>query len=284
VAREIVPSAHDLSGNGEFTAIGTSGFGLSEGSAHYRFVWFASIKTWDPYVNNESTLAWSQDGAPFVRGDKASDVHPPRWPFDTNFGPAAIWVDREHGYLYFIGVRTYTPASPLRLARVRATVAAVLDHLQYEYWTGAAWQHPDAKDEYALARLADKAADLVPGSTTQNNRPEISVAYNPYVGRFILMLQNDATPFDDEAQSYFELWEARAIEGPWKRASTGDGLVLPPHHYGPYMSEQTFAEGGRDVYFALSEWDLAPLILGQPYVVGLWTMRLERRVKPGCEP
>ena len=195
-----------------------------------------------------------------------------------------MWVDREHGYVYFFGVRTYRPGQPIRLARVRATVAAVLDHLQYEYWTGSAWQHPDPADEYALVRATDSKFDLIGGSAQQNNRPEFSVAYNPYVGRFTMMLQNDATPVDDESQTYLALWEAEAIEGPWKRVETGDGLVLPSHHYGPYMSEQTLSQGGRDVHFALSDWNLLPLSLGQPYVVALWNMGLERNVRSGCAP
>jgi hypothetical protein len=284
VAVEVVRSPHDQSGNTEFTAIAASGFGLTEGKDAYRLLWFAAIKKWDPFTTNESTLAWSRNLGPFTRGDRSADTHPPRWPFDSHFGPGAIWVDREHGYVYFLGVRTYQPAQPVRLARVRATRASVLDHLQYEYWTGSAWQHPDAKDEYALARSADPAFDLIPGSAKQNTRPELSVAYNPYVGRYTLMLQNDATPFDDEAETYLELWEAEAIEGPWKRADTGDALVLPPHQYGPYLSEQTLSQGGRDVHFALSDWNLQPLTLGQPYVVALWNMTLDRRVRPGCAP
>jgi len=284
IATEVVRSVHDQSGNTEFTAIATSGFGLSEGSDHYRFLWFAAIKKWDPFTNNESTLAWSKNGAAFTRGDRAPDAHPARWPFESFFGPGATWVDREHGYVYFFGVRTYQPGFPIRLARVRATVSAVLDHLQYEYWTGSAWVHPDPKDEYALARLADPAADLVPGSAQQNNRPELSVAYNPYVGRFTMLLQNDATPFKDEAQTSFELWESASLEGPWQRADSGEHLVLPPHLYGPYMSEQTLSDGGRDVFFALSDWNLQPLALGQPYVVGLWSARLERKLHRGCAP
>jgi hypothetical protein len=284
VAREVIPSPHDQSGNSEFTAIGTAGFGLSEGDAHYRFLWFAAIKTWEPFTNNESSLAWSKDGGTFVRGDQAADVHAPRWPFESYFGPGATWVDRERGYVYFFGVRTYQAGYPIRLARVRATLASVLDHRQYEYWTGSGFQRPDEGDEYALVRLADRAADLVPGSSTQNNRPELSVAYNPYVGRFIMLIQNDATPFSDEAQTQLQLWEAEQPEGPWRLANTGEHLVLPPHHYGPYTSEQLFSEGGRDVHFALSEWNLLPLILGQPYVVGLWSMKLERRVRAGCAP
>jgi hypothetical protein len=284
-AREVIASPHDQSGNTELTAIGTSGFGLSEAGIGYRFLWFASIKRWDPYTNNVSTLAWSRDGGAFERGDRATPgVHPPRWPFESHFGPAAIWVDREQGYVYFIGVKTYTLMQPVRLARVRATVAAVLDHLQYEYWTGSAWQRPDPADEYALARSSDTAADLIPGSATQSTRPEISVAFNPFVGRFTMMVQNDPEPFKNPANRPFQLWQAEALEGPWTMASAGNDLVLASTLYGPYMSEQTFADGGRKVYFLLSDWNLLPLALGQPYVVGMWSLELERNVEPGCEP
>lgn len=281
-AREVIPSPHDQTGNSEFTAIATAGFGLSEGDAHYRFLWFAAIRHWNPYEHKEGTLAWSLNGAGFVRGDQAKDVHPPRWPFDSYFGPGTIWVDREHGYIYFFGVRTYQPGSPVRLARVRGSAAAVLDHLQYEYWTKQGWRRPDPADEYALARGAEASADLIPGGALQNNRPEFSVSYNPYVGRFLMLLQNDATPFKDEAETQLQLWEAEEIVGPWQRVETADRLTLGPHLYGPYMSEQTFSAGGRDVAFVLTEWNLLPL--GQPYVVGLWSMQLTRQLRPDCMP
>jgi hypothetical protein len=283
VAREVIPCVHDQSGNSEFTAIGTSGFGLTEAGKRYRFLWFAAIKKWDPFTSNESTLAWSENEGVFARGDQASGLHAPRWPFDSFFGPGAIWVDREHGYLYFYGVRTYQAGSPVRVARVRASLSAVRDHLQYEYWTGSAWQRPDAKDEYALARLADPAANLLPGGATQNTRPELSVAYDPYVDRFIMLAHNDATPFMNEPQNDYQLWEAKKPEGPWKLVDTRDNLTLKANTYGPYTSDHLLADGGRDVYFALSDWDLVP-ILGQPYVVGLWSMQLERNLRPGCTP
>jgi len=38
------------------------------------------------------------------------------------------------------------------------------------------------------------------------------------------------------------------------------------------------------VHFALSDWNLLPLSLGQPYVVALWNMTLERHVRAGCTP
>ena len=65
---------------------------------------------------------------------------------------------------------------------------------------------------------------------------------------------------------------------------TDDDLILANTLYGPYMSEQTMTDGGRDVYFVLSDWNLLPLAAGQPYVVGLWSMTLERNALPGCEP
>src|SRR5262245_42830850 len=101
VAREVIPSPHDQTGTTEYTAIAAAGFGLTEGGTGHRFVWFTAIKTWSPFTTNESTLAWSQDGDAFVRGDQAPAYHPPRWPFESYFGPGAIWVDREQGYVYF---------------------------------------------------------------------------------------------------------------------------------------------------------------------------------------
>jgi hypothetical protein len=192
VAREVIPSPHDQSGNTKLTAIGTAGFGMTEGSVGYRFLWFAAIKTWSPFTTNESTLAWSSNGEAFQRGDQAQGVHPPRWPFQSYFGPGAVWVDREQGYIYFFGVRTYQAECPIRLARVRGT--------------------------------------------------------------------------------------------PWTLASTGENLSMASTLYGAYMSEQTLVDAGHEVYFALSDWNLQPLALGQPYVVGLWSMSVTRNVQPGCEP
>jgi hypothetical protein len=275
VAREVIPSPHDQSGNTELTAIGTAGFGLTEGSVGYRFLWFAAIKTWSPFTSNGET---------FQRGDQAQGVHPPRWPFQSYFGPGAVWVDREQGYIYFFGVRTYQAECPIRLARVRGTLAAVRNHLEYEYWTGSAWQRPDPNDEYALARSSDSAADLVPGTSTQSSRPELSIAYNPYVGRYTMLVQNDRNAFKNDTPANFQLWEAKAIEGPWTLTSTGENLSMASTLYGAYMSEQTLVDAGHEVYFALSDWNLQPLALGQPYVVGLWSMSVTRNVQPGCEP
>lgn len=284
VARDVIPSPHDQTGNTEFTAIGTSGFGLTDGGDGYRFLWFAAIKRWSPFTANEYTLAWSKNGEAFIRGDRAPEQHPPRWPFQSYFGTGATWVDREAGYVYFFGVRTYEAESPIRLARVRATLSSVLDHLEYEYWTGTSWEHPDPDDEYALARSPDALADLLPGGATQSTRPELSVAYNAHAGRFMMLVQNDRDGFTNEDPTEFQIWQAEAIEGPWTRVDTGDHLVLANNLYGPYMSEQTMVEGGREVYFVLSDWNLLPLAAGQPYVVGLWSMALERAVVPGCDP
>lgn len=282
-AREVVQCPHDASG-GEFTAIASAGFGLTEGGVSYRFLWFVSVKGWTPsFTWNASSLAWSVNNAAFVRGDRATKSHAPVWPSDSYFGAGAIWVDREHGYVYFFGVRTYA-GSPVRVARVVAALSAVRDHLQYEYWTGRAWQRPDPGDEYALATGAMPAADLLPGSAQQSTRPEFSVAYNAYAGRWLMLVLNDATPLQNQPQTEFQLWQAEKPEGPWARVDTGDKLVLGSGLYGPYTSDLLQTDGGRRVWFTLSDWNVLPAPLGQPYVVGLWSLQLERKLKPGCVP
>lgn len=283
-AREIIPSIHGTLGVEEFTAIATSGVGLTEGDTHYRFLWFASIRNWDPFESIESTLAWSINGGDFVRGDQAPDFHPPRWPHATYFGPGAMWLDREAGMVYFVGVRTYVPESPLRIARVRATASALRDHLQYEYWTGERWQRPNRNDEYALASLEDTRADLMPGSHEQSNRPEYSLAYNAYAGRYVMIIQHDLAPFETESATDFQLWQAKDLTGPWQEVDSGDKLLrMGSDLYGAYMSEHLMRGGGRDMYFLMSEWNLLPLFLGQPYSVGLWQMGLARHTLHGCQ-
>lgn len=281
-AREVIPSEHGILGLEEYTAIATTGVGLTEGETSYRFLWFAAIRDWDPFESIESTLAWSIDGGAFVRGDQQPEYHPPRWPHGSYFGPGAMWFDREHGMIYLFGVRTYVPEMPIRLARVRATPDALRDHLQYEYWTGSEWRNPDPADEYALAALDEPAANLIPGSMTQSNRPEISVAYNAFAGRYVMMLQNDLASFRNEEISDFQLWQSESITGPWSKVDIADGLKLPGDLYGPYTSDHLVTAGGEDVYMLLSEWNLGTLLTGQPYSVGLWRMGLKRELIPGC--
>lgn len=280
VAREVVPCVHDYSGNSELTAIATAGFGLTEGFNQYRFVWYDSIRAWTPgFVANESSLAWSVNNGAYVRGDQQPLFHAPRWPWASKFGPGAIWVDRENGYIYFFGVRTYVAGNPVRLARVRAVSSAVVNHLQYEYWTGTQWQFPNPANEYALANLPSPAPDLISG--TRNPRPELSVAYDSFAGRFIMLIHNDADLYSDPGFNTFELWQASAVTGPWTQV-VGATAKLPSiaNLYGPYMSEHTMRGGGQDIYMSMSEWD----VVLQPYNVGLWKMSLTRATTTGCVP
>lgn len=280
VAREVVPSPHDYFGNSEITAIATAGFGLTEGFNTYRFVWFDSIRTWTPsFVANESTLAWSVNNGAFVRGDQQPLFRAPRWPWSSYMGPGAIWVDRENGYVYFFGVKTYVAGNPVRLARVRAVSSLVVNHLEYEYWTGSQWQKPNIANEYALANLAGPAPDIIPAS--RNARPELSVAYDSYAGRFIMLIHNDVDLYTDPGFNTFEMWQAPAVTGPWTQVvPAGPKLPTLANLYGPYMSEHTMRNGGQDIYFAMSEWD----VVLQPYNVGLWKMSLTRNTIPSCVP
>lgn len=289
VAMEVIESPHDP--KGEISAINLAGFSLRESGHTHRFLFFATIQNWTPgsTVVNYSTLAWSVDGkVPFQRADRQTQYpNVPRWSGESSFGAGTIWVDRENGWIYLFGVRPYLPNSPVRLARVRARVSAVLDASQYSYWSGNGWS----------PRMGD-AVDII--SADINARPEISVAYSPHANRWIMLLVSspkDAVPKDGQMQ----IWQSPPLApgaewspaGKWEQVQTvrAGGETLPatptvPGLYGPYTGDHLLRRGGRDVYFLMSQWSTSTDTLwgrkDSPYNVGLWRMTLDRLAAPGC--
>ncbi|MET0342544.1 MAG: DUF4185 domain-containing protein [Polyangiales bacterium] len=281
VAMEVIASPHDQK---EISAINVAGFSVREAGHTYRFLWFATIGNWsapesgDRATVGEGTLAWSVDGKlPFVRGDKQTEYDPPRWPGDSSFGAGTVWLDREGGWVYLFGVAPYFKNRPVHLARVRARVASILDRTAYRYWDGSGWSE----------RMEDAAPLIPPGVSA---RPELTVAYSAYAGRWLMLL----TPtLGSDAQ--LQLWQSPPLApdapwtpaGRWEKVATADGALpsnaTAPGLYAPYTSDHLLGNGGRDVYFMLSQWERNDLVIfTQPYNVGLWSMSLRRRVRPGC--
>ena len=106
-------------------------------------------------------------------------------------------------------------------------------------------------------------------------RPEFSVAYNAYAGRFFMMFVNANT-------ANIEIWQAPAVTGPW--ALVGAYPPAASGLYGPYASDHLQRNGGQDFYFLLSEWNGLPAPFGEPYNVGLWKGSFTRATIPGCVP
>jgi hypothetical protein len=259
-AKENVQSPHQTQENpgDEFTAIPLAGFGLTAADGHrYRFLWFVSVHKWFDVVipdfqANYSSLAYSVDES----ADWTRIASPPSPP-DASFGPGAIWFDRYHRYLYFFGI---TPDhGSVRLARVRSAYAEVIDPEQYSYWNGSGW----------TARDVSKAVDLIPSTDQHSPRSEMSVAYNPAAGVYMMMLVNWYPAPIVPVANQVELWQAPAVTGPWKKVDADAQLpngsaVLT---YGPMMSEHLLIDGGLEVPVLLSQ--MYPV-----YNVHLWSYRV----------
>jgi hypothetical protein len=298
-AKEVVPSCHNTPlGCNEVTAIATAGVGLSEGGTRYRVLWFDSIAGWVPFTSNVATLAWSVNGGAFSRADKTAPpggTIAPQWSNTSHFGAGAIVHDRMGGWLYFFGQRPYQPNTPIRLARVPAKFASVMDRTKYEYWSGSDWvknsQNPLApSDGTYFGPIASSAANIIPASI--NAAPEFSVAFDAYANRYLMLLVTNRWT----NAAAVELWQSSYITGPWTkvtngasrlpRAGTTGGTYFPYNFfYGPYMSEHIMRGGGQSIYYQLSEWNGFPFpIAFGPYNTGLWTFNVTREPTAFCTP
>ena len=312
VAAEVIPSIHNIL-LGEQTAIASAGLALNEGGVRYRVLWFTSLRRFatpgaapplptDLPLTNFGTLAVSTDAGtgsfgPFVRGETLPNTKIPKWaPLnlnvgtpDNSFGSGAIWVDREQGWVYFFGVPTYNPTSVVRLARVGAKFAFITDFTQYEYYTGpqGGWVR-DTDGRFAKGTRPLPGVCCQSFGNVETPRPEFSVVFDSYANRFLMMFSENSN------NPRMQIWQAPDPTGPWTKVDTGvpanDSLPNNsnvPGLYAPYMSEHIMQRGGQDVYFTLSQWAsttllLPPVMIPQPYNVGLWKLTASRATLPGC--
>jgi hypothetical protein len=290
-AKEIIPCCHNVLFCDEVTAIATAGFGLHEGSSTYRILWFDAIASWFPFTSKVASMAWSVNGSNFARADQTPPTAavPPKWSNTSNFGAGTVWHDRLGGYVYLFGQRPYIANAPIRLARVPAKFASIMDQTKYEYWSGSAWVHdaffPLAPSE---GTYFGAAANLIPA--TENPGPEFSVAFDTYSNRFIMLVVKDR----ETTTAATHLWQSASVTGPWTQVTTGastlanaamtGGTVAAPYpyFYGPYTSEQLMPGGGQSVYYQLSEWNGANAV--KPYNTGLWGFNVTRTLTPHCVP
>lgn len=217
-AKEIIHSEHDTSGNGDFTAIPTAG--ITVGERH--FIHYMQIRNWGAagrWNINFSEIAYSDDeGQNWTK----SGV---KWGAKSKFGQAAYV--KENGYVYMFG----TPSGRMDnayLARVKEE--NVLDKEKYEYWDGKAWIEDD---ETAAAPVIEAPVS------------ELSVAYNSYYGKWIMVYLNEDryAIVMRSSSSLTDGWSAET------EIATGKEY---PGLYGSYIHPWT--NDGKDLYFVMSEW------------------------------
>jgi len=217
-AREIIYSAKDVSGNGDWTSIPTAA--IRANGADY--VHYFNIRTWTGWVTNYSGLYKSTDnGQTWARCDEVE--------FTSNspFGQAGYF--KKDGYVYMMGTQTGRD-SPARLARFReADIESLPD---YEYWDAAAGQWLRGDEGRASVIIDDKVGEL-------------SFIYNETLGKWLVAYFNG-----DRYE--LTLRTAEAITGPWSDPYTMASGSEYAQLYGSYIHPVSVK--GNNIYFLMSMW------------------------------
>jgi WD40 repeat protein/serine/threonine protein kinase len=195
---------------------------------------FMSVKQWTTpgqWYLNYSELAYSDD---FGQTWQLSDV---QWPGDSNFGQVAVVYDPGHSQdhdLYFFGI-PHGRFGSVELARVPDT--EILNPMAYSYYSGIMNGQPQWSPNAS-------AAVVVAGGPAG----EPSVAWNPYLGRWIMTYTDVMSSGTDIA-----IRDAPNLWGPWSEPLplvVGNGRPI----YGGFMEPLLTAENGEVIYFAMSNW------------------------------
>lgn len=276
----------------ESTTIPGAGFGVTDASGNaWRFLWYFSVVTFGnpgAFTTNWASLAYTENttlatNVTWTRGDaNPSAPTTPVWPAISNFSPGAVWYDRFNRMIYFFGIRPQLlatvwgtnqyPFSGVRLARVPSTPSSIKNPASYQYWTGSAWVSDPGNYSVATPQTPSgsggvygTAADII--SSAVDPRSEMSVAYDAEAGSFIMMFVN-------MVDGGIRLFQSTAVTGPWSEVLF-DTFSLPntldggssqqsgQKTYAPFTNDQLLVNGGKDVYYTLSEF--TPV-----YNVGLW--------------
>lgn len=216
-AKEIIKSAHDTSGSGDFTAIPTAG--ITIGKRHY--IHYMQIRNWGSngrWSTNFSEIAYSDDeGQNWTK----SGI---KWDAGSKFAQAA-YVKKD-GYVYMFG----TPAGRFDSAYLaRVTEADLLVKSSYEYWNGSGW----TKNEKAAAAVVDAPIS------------ELSVSYNSHYGKWIMMYLN-------ENRYAIVLRSSSSLTDGWSDETEVVTGAEFPALYGGFI--HPWSNDGRDLYFLMSEW------------------------------
>lgn len=234
-AKELLPSAYARATNqwppewervserDEATKIPTHGIAV-DGRMFLHY--FSAPKDWMAPGRgfNYASIAYSDD-----RGYTWKPV-PWRWDRGSNFSQVAFARDATH--IYVFGIPDNRDGS-VKLARVEANRLGLLYKPAYEYWC---WKD----NRWQWIRAAEGNASTV----AEGPAGELSVIYNGYLGRWIMM-------YGSKVHDGILMRDAPHPVGPW----SAPRLVHSERGaYGPFMHPWLVEENGKSVYFTLSRW------------------------------
>ena len=273
-AREII-GKYGYARGPEVTIIPTAAIsvpGAGANGATRQYVQFMSVRSWDTpgrWTTNYSGISWSDDNGQNWTVVPASSIRPaatgrstrPYIKGNENFQQGAFVKPPEGspeaaaGWVYSYG----TPAGrggTVYLSRVNQF--KIDDQTKYEYWNGTAW----VKNQPSAAK------PVLPGTTTSGflgfgkkttypSAGEMSVQYNPYLKKYVMLYADD--------KNNVVMRTADRPEGTWSSATTlvtstqYPGLYAPMIHPWSGTSQLKKADGSPEdpqyLYWGLSQWN-----------------------------
>ncbi|MBQ4278456.1 MAG: DUF4185 domain-containing protein [Rikenellaceae bacterium] len=221
-AKEIIYSAHDVSGNGDWSSIPTAAIRI--GGTDY--VHYMNVKAWNPrWLTNYSGYATSTDGG------QTWTLHKNVFSASSRFAQVALWEEGE--WIYAMGSIIGRRGLPY-LARFKG--ADILRPDRYQYWNATrGWL---VGDELLASPLF--------GNYTDEMYAEPTLVYHRYFGRWITVYYN-------EIKQRMVMRDAPEPTGPWSEERMIVDEADYPKLYGGFIHPLQL--DGPAMYLSFSQWD-----------------------------
>jgi len=153
----------------------------------------------------------------------------------------AVTPDPTDAYLLFYGIPGGRFGA-VKLMRTPNTWQGVLTVHDYQYYTGT-----NARGQPQWSGSATRAAVVVDAPVG-----ELSVIYDPGVKQWLMTyLQGGGA----SGSGNLVIRGAAHYWGPWSRPATLVDQQQFPGLYGAFMNPHFLSDGGRTIYFVMSQWD-----------------------------
>jgi len=219
-AREIIYSAKDVSGNGDWTSIPTGAIRANNTD----YVHYFNIKNWFGWTTNYSGLYKSLDNG--ENWEKCNNI---LFASNSYFGMCGYF--KKDGYVYMIGTPAGRSGYP-RLARFAES--DIENRNNYEYWSGHSRGWMKGNETEAVILINHKAGEL-------------SFIYNETLKKWIIAYINE--DYNRKDINNIVIRYADEITGPWSEPFIYKEYELS---YGSFFHPLSIS--GENLYFLMSIW------------------------------